>query len=125
MDVNPLTMGVEVVDGMMSNVIPRNSEIPITKTKRFTTSTDYQRAVTIQVYEGERPKTKDNHFLGQFDLTDISLALRGIPEIDVTFDIDVNGILTVGVSHGKNQKLSVVFSLGYRTREKSACQAKY
>ncbi|CAF1496494.1 unnamed protein product [Didymodactylos carnosus] len=94
-DVNPLTMGIETKDGIMSNIIPRNSEIPITKMKPFTTTVDNQAAVAIRVFEGERTKTKDNHFLGEFDLTGIPPAPRGVPQIDVTFDIDVNGILNV------------------------------
>jgi heat shock protein 5 len=97
-DINPLTLGIETVDGIMSEIIPRNSEIPITKTKPYTTASDLQESVNIQVFEGERPKTKDNHFLGQFELTGITIAARGVPEIDVIFDIDVNGILTVSVS---------------------------
>ena len=95
----------------MSNIIPRNSEIPITQTKHFTTASDYQEAVHIQVYEGERPMTKDNHFLGHFQLTGIPIAPRGIPEIDVTFDIDVNGILNVCGHAEKNHKSSIVVSL--------------
>lgn len=107
----------------MSNIIPRNSEIPITKTKQFSTAADNQASVTIQVYEGERPKTKDNHFLGYFELTGISIAPRGVPEIDVTFDIDVNGILNVRGFADKHQRSSTVVSLalGYCRREKQKC----
>lgn len=79
----------------MSKLIPRNSHIPITETKSFSTAADDQVSVDIQVYEGERSMTKDNHFLGHFELTGIPPAARGIPEIDVIFDIDVNGILNV------------------------------
>ncbi len=97
MDVNPLTLGIATVGGVMSKLIPRNSHIPITETKHFTTAADGQHTVAVEVFEGERPMTKDNHFLGEFDLTGIRYAVRGIPQIDVTFDIDANGILTVSI----------------------------
>jgi molecular chaperone DnaK (HSP70) len=90
-------MGIEVKDGAMANIIPRNGQIPMTKTKPFTTVSDDQETVGIRIFEGERPLAKHNHFLGEFDLTGIPLAPRGVPEIDVTFDIDVNGILNVSV----------------------------
>jgi len=99
LDINPLTLGVDTVGGVMSELIPRNSRIPITGTKSFSTASDDQESVAIEIFEGERPMTKDNHFLGNFDLTGIPPAPRGTPEIDVTFDIDVNGILNVSVSH--------------------------
>ena len=95
LDVNPLSLGIQVVGEVMSVIIPRNSQIPITEKQPFTTHADDQTMVAVRVFEGERPKIKDNHFLGQFDLTDIPLAPRGVPQIDVTFDIDVNGILNV------------------------------
>lgn len=79
----------------MSKLIPRNSHIPITETEQFTTTADFQESVAVLVFEGERPLTKDNHFLGSFDLTGIPPAVRGTAKIDVTFDIDVNGILNV------------------------------
>jgi heat shock protein 5 len=93
-------MGIEVKGGAMANIIPRNSPIPIREEKPFTTTEDDQDVVTIRIFEGERPMTKDNHFLGEFDLTGIPLAPRGVPQIDVTFDIDVNGILNVSVGYG-------------------------
>ena len=96
-DVNPLTMGIEVKDGAMADIIPRNSQIPITKKKPFTTVSDNQEVVGVRIFEGERPLAKHNHFLGEFDLTGIPFAARGVPEIDVTFDIDVNGILNVSI----------------------------
>ena len=96
-DVNPLTMGIEVKDGAMSNIIPRNTQIPTGKTKPFTTVFDDQEVVGIRIFEGERPLTKNNHFLGEFDLTGIPRAPRGEPEIYVTFDIDVDGILNVSL----------------------------
>ncbi|CAF1357562.1 unnamed protein product [Rotaria sordida] len=109
-DVNPLTMGIEVKDGAMSSIIPRNSHIPITKTQPFTTVSDNQHTVGIRIFEGERPMAKHNHFLGEFDLTGIPLAPRGIPQIDVTFDIDVDGILNVTAKEttGGNKKSIVI-----------------
>ncbi|CAF1010094.1 unnamed protein product [Rotaria sp. Silwood1] len=109
-DVNPLTMGIEVKDGAMSPIIPRNSHIPITKTQPFTTVHDDQHTVSIRIFEGERPMAKHNHFLGEFDLTGIPLALRGVPQIDVTFDIDVDGILNVTAQEktGGNKKSIVI-----------------
>ncbi len=94
-----MTLGVDTVGGVMSEFIPRNSRIPITKTKSFSTASDDQESVAIEIFEGERPMTKDNHFLGKFDLTGIPPAPRGTAQIDVTFDIDVNGILNVSVLH--------------------------
>lgn len=95
LDVNPLSLGIETVGGVMSKLIPRNNVVPSKKSQIFSTAADNQDTVTIKVYEGERPMTKDNHLLGSFDLTGIPPAARGVPQIEVTFEIDANGILQV------------------------------
>uniref|UniRef100_A0A3P9DKS8 78 kDa glucose-regulated protein n=1 Tax=Maylandia zebra TaxID=106582 RepID=A0A3P9DKS8_9CICH len=95
MDVCPMTLGVETVGGVMTKLIPRNTVVLIKEAQMFTTPSDYQTTVAIKVYEGEHPLTKDNHFLATFDLTGIPPAPRGIPQIEVTFEININGILCV------------------------------
>ncbi|XP_038826651.1 endoplasmic reticulum chaperone BiP-like [Salvelinus fontinalis] len=95
LDVCPLTLGIETVGGVMTKLIPRNTVVPTKKSQIFSTASDNQPTVTIKVHEGERPLTKDNHLLGTFDLTGIPPAPRGVPQIEVTFEIDVNGILRV------------------------------
>ena len=95
LDVTPLTLGVEVLGGLVEPLIPANTTIPVKKSKIFTTAADFQTAVTIHVVQGERPMAKDNVSLGMFNLTGIPPAPRGIPQIEVTFDIDANGILHV------------------------------
>jgi len=94
-DTVPLSLGIETVGGVMSKVIPRNTAIPTKKSQVFSTAADNQEVVTIKVYEGERPMTKDNHLLGKFDLTGIPPAQRGVPQIEVTFSVNADGMLEV------------------------------
>jgi len=94
-DVTPLSLGIETVGGVMNNIIPRGTILPARKSQTYSTYQDQQTQVTIGVFEGERSLVKDNHNLGKFDLTGIPPAQRGVPQIDVTFEVDQNSILTV------------------------------
>jgi heat shock protein 5 len=110
LDVCPLTLGIETVGGVMTKIIPRNTVVPTKKSQIFSTAADNQQTVTIQIYEGERPMTKDNHILGKFDLNGIPPAARGVPQIEVTFEIDVNGILRVSAEDkgtGSKEKIEI------------------
>ncbi len=110
LDVTPLSLGIETLGGVMTVIIPRNTTIPTRKSKIFTTATDYQTAVTIKVYQGERPMAADNKLLGQFDLVGIPPAPRGVPQIEVTFDIDADGIVHVSakdLATGKKQEIKI------------------
>jgi molecular chaperone DnaK len=110
LDATPLSLGVETLGGVMTPLIPRNTTIPTSKSETFSTASDNQNAVTINVLQGEREFARDNRLLGTFNLTDIPPAPRGVPQIEVTFSVDVNGILTVSAKDratGKENKTTV------------------
>ncbi|RME32580.1 MAG: molecular chaperone DnaK, partial [Gammaproteobacteria bacterium] len=120
LDVTPLSLGIETLGGVMTKLIERNTTIPTKATQIFSTAEDNQTAVTVHVLQGERERAVDNKSLGRFDLTDIPPAPRGVPQIEVTFDIDANGILHVSAKDkatGKEQSIVIKASSGLSEEE--------
>jgi molecular chaperone DnaK len=115
LDVTPLSLGIETLGGVMTPLIPRNTTIPTKKSETFSTAADNQTSVEVHVLQGERPMARDNRTLGKFNLSGLPSAPRGVPQIEVTFDIDANGIVNVTATDkatGKEQKIQITASSG-------------
>jgi molecular chaperone DnaK len=120
LDVTPLTLSIETLGGVATPMIQRNTTIPTKKTETFSTAADNQDSVEVHVLQGERPMARDNRTLGKFHLTGLPMAPRGVPKIEVTFDIDANGILNVtakDMATGKDQKITITSSSGLSKEE--------
>ena len=126
MDVTPLSLGIETLGGIMTQLVERNTTIPVDRKQVFSTADDNQTAVTVKVYQGEREMAADNRLLGQFNLEGLPPAPRGVPQIEVRFDIDTNGILNVSAKDlgtGKEQKVRIEQSAGL-SRERDRADAQ-